>query len=171
MTHGPTRRTVLATGAAACVAGCSKSGENSASGSATSPTAASTPSAATSTSAAGSVAESASESATASASASAAASADGKELAKTGDIPVGGGTIFAADQVVVTQPEKGEFKAFSNICTHRQCPVADVSDGTINCTCHGSRFHITDGSVAHPPATEPLLEKQITVEGDTIRLV
>ncbi|MGX1544241.1 Rieske (2Fe-2S) protein [Streptomyces adustus] len=164
MTHGPTRRTVLATGAAACVAGCSRSGENSSSGSATSPTAASTPSAATSTatSAAGSVAESAS--------ASASASAVGKELARTEDIPVGGGTIFAADQVVVTQPEKGEFKAFSNICTHRQCPVADVSDGTINCTCHGSRFRITDGSVAHPPATQPLPEKKITVEGDTIRL-
>ncbi|MGW2823452.1 Rieske (2Fe-2S) protein [Streptomyces sp. NPDC001443] len=174
MTHGPTRRTVLATCAAACVAGCGKSGESIGSGSATSPAAASTASAATATatSAAGSTADSSTASSASSASSAAsAASAVGKELAKTADIPVGGGTIFAADQVVVTQPEKGEFKAFSNICTHRQCPVAEVSDGTINCTCHGSRFRITDGSVAHPPATQPLPAKKITVEGDTIRLV
>jgi nitrite reductase/ring-hydroxylating ferredoxin subunit len=94
----------------------------------------------------------------------------GQELARTADIPVGGGKIFADEKVVVTQPKKGEFKAFSNICTHAQCPVAGVSDGTINCTCHGSKFHITDGSVAHDPATQPLPEKKITVQGDSIRL-
>ncbi|MCT9076702.1 Rieske (2Fe-2S) protein [Streptomyces fulvoviolaceus] len=94
----------------------------------------------------------------------------GTELAKTSDIPVGGGKIFKDEKVVVTQPKEGEFKAFSNICTHQQCPVANVSDGTINCTCHGSKFKIADGSVANPPATKPLPEKQITVDGNSIRL-
>ena len=33
------------------------------------------------------------------------------------------------------------------------CPVDNVSDGTINCTCHGSQFSIEDGSVVGgPPA-------------------
>ncbi|MFF4273764.1 Rieske (2Fe-2S) protein [Streptomyces sp. NPDC001536] len=94
----------------------------------------------------------------------------GQELAKTSDIPVGGGTIFKDEKVVVTQPKEGEFKAFSNICTHQQCPVANVDGGTINCTCHGSKFSITDGSVENPPATQPLAEKQITVKGDSIQL-
>ncbi|MEV2217877.1 Rieske (2Fe-2S) protein [Streptomyces sp. NPDC050997] len=94
----------------------------------------------------------------------------GQELAKTADIPVGGGKIFKDEEIVVTQPKQGEFKGFSNICTHAQCPVASVSDGTINCTCHGSKFNITDGSVAHPPATRPLPEKKITVRGDSISL-
>ncbi|KOU65604.1 iron-sulfur protein [Streptomyces sp. MMG1533] len=94
----------------------------------------------------------------------------GQVLAKTGDIPVGGGKIFADEKIVVTQPKEGEFKAFSNICTHQQCPVANVSDGTINCTCHGSKFSITDGSVENPPATKPLPAKQIAVEGDSITL-
>lgn len=94
----------------------------------------------------------------------------GTELAKTSDIPVGGGKIFKDEKVVVTQPKEGEFKAFTNICTHQQCPVANVSDGTINCTCHGSKFSITDGSVENPPATEPLAEKKITVKGDSIQL-
>ncbi|GAA4000475.1 Rieske (2Fe-2S) protein [Streptomyces sp. NBC_01352] len=92
----------------------------------------------------------------------------GQELAKTGDIPVGGGKIFPDEKIVVTQPTEGDFKAFSNICTHQQCPVANVTDGTINCTCHGSKFSITDGAVQNPPATKPLPEKQIKVSGDSI---
>ncbi|MBN0047254.1 Rieske (2Fe-2S) protein [Streptomyces actuosus] len=96
--------------------------------------------------------------------------AAGQELARTDEIPVGGGRIFAAEKVVVTQPEQGEFKAFSAICTHQGCTVDTVSEGTIGCPCHGSRFRITDGSVARPPATRPLPEKEITVEGDRISL-
>ena len=94
----------------------------------------------------------------------------GQELTTTADIPVGGGKIFQDEQVVVTQPKEGEFKAFTSICTHQKCPVANVSDGTINCTCHGSKFSITDGSVANPPATQPLAEKKITVSGNSILL-
>ncbi|KUL21812.1 Rieske (2Fe-2S) protein [Streptomyces regalis] len=94
----------------------------------------------------------------------------GQELVTTADVPVGGGTILKDEKVVVTQPKSGEFKAFSAICTHRQCTVGSVSDGTINCPCHGSKFNITDGSVASPPATRPLPEKKITVDGNSIRL-
>ncbi|MEV0176006.1 Rieske (2Fe-2S) protein [Streptomyces sp. NPDC050803] len=94
----------------------------------------------------------------------------GQELATTSEIPVGGGTIFKDEKVVVTQPKEGEFKAFSAICTHQQCTVANVEGGTINCTCHGSKFNITDGSVEHPPAPKPLPEKKITVDGNSIRL-
>ncbi|WP_328890714.1 Rieske (2Fe-2S) protein [Streptomyces sp. NBC_00316] len=104
-----------------------------------------------------------------------AASADGsaspgEALAKTSDIPVGGGKIFAEQEVVVTQPEKGEFKGFSAICTHMGCTVAEVSEGTINCPCHGSRYRITDAAVVAGPAPQPLPVARITVAGDTIRL-
>ncbi|MFC5215789.1 Rieske (2Fe-2S) protein [Streptomyces coerulescens] len=95
---------------------------------------------------------------------------EGEQLATTSEIPVGGGKIFKDQHVVVTQPEGGRFKAFSSTCTHQQCTVSTVSDGTINCPCHGSKFNITDGSVAHPPATQPLPEKKITVDGNSIRL-
>jgi Rieske Fe-S protein len=94
----------------------------------------------------------------------------GTELARTSEIPVGGGKIFKDEKVVVTQPKQGEFKAFSNICTHQGCQVTSVSGGTINCPCHGSKFNITDGSVANPPADQPLPEKQIKVSGDSIEL-
>lgn len=93
----------------------------------------------------------------------------GQVLTSTADVPVGGGTILKDEKIVVTQPGEGDFKAFSAICTHQNCVVATVSDGTINCTCHGSRFKITDGSVERGPATRPLPEERITVEGNSIR--
>ncbi|MFI6818154.1 Rieske (2Fe-2S) protein [Nonomuraea sp. NPDC050328] len=94
----------------------------------------------------------------------------GKALASAGDIPEGGGKIFKDAKVVVTQPTAGEFKCFSAVCTHQGCTVGSVSGGTINCPCHGSKFDIADGSVANGPASEPLPEKKIKVEGDTITL-
>ncbi|MBQ1100883.1 Rieske (2Fe-2S) protein [Streptomyces sp. b94] len=98
------------------------------------------------------------------------AASPGQELAPTSEIPVGGGKIFADRKVVVTQPEQGEFKAFSAVCTHQNCLVSDVRDGSIDCACHGSRFSITDGAVEQGPATEPLSEERIAVDGNSVRL-
>ncbi|MFE7355728.1 Rieske (2Fe-2S) protein [Streptomyces sp. NPDC057543] len=94
----------------------------------------------------------------------------GDTLAKTADIPKGGGKIFADQGVVVTQPEAGDFKAFSSKCTHQGCAVSSVSNGTINCPCHGSKFDLRTGSVTAGPARQPLPAKAITVEGDSITL-
>lgn len=91
-------------------------------------------------------------------------------LTTTADIPVGGGTIFADEGVVITQPTEGEFKGFSNICTHQGCPVTGVEDGSIVCTCHNSTFSIEDGSVQGGPASSALDEIALTVEGDSISL-
>jgi Rieske Fe-S protein len=94
----------------------------------------------------------------------------GDALTSTSDIPVGGGTIFADQQVVVTQPAAGEFKGFSAVCTHQGCTVGSVSDGAIICPCHGSMFSIEDGSVEAGPASAPLAEVSLTVTGDSITL-
>ncbi|MFF3752012.1 Rieske (2Fe-2S) protein [Streptomyces sp. NPDC002018] len=94
----------------------------------------------------------------------------GDVLAKTTDIPEGGGKVFADKGVVVTQPAAGEFKAFSSKCTHSGCAVKDISDGIIHCPCHGSQFSVTDGSVKSGPATQPLPAASITVAGDSITL-
>ncbi|WP_217185136.1 Rieske (2Fe-2S) protein [Streptomyces sp. AC495_CC817] len=95
----------------------------------------------------------------------------GEELATTADIPVGGGRIFKDQKIVVTQPQEGEFKAFSAVCTHQGCIVSSVSDGTIDCACHGSRFKITDGAVVRGPATQPLPAEEIEVSGNSIQSV
>jgi Rieske Fe-S protein len=91
-------------------------------------------------------------------------------LAATSQIPVGSGMIFSGPQVVVTQPSAGEFKAFSAICTHMGCIVNQVSNGTIDCPCHGSQYNITTGDVVAGPAPKPLPAKQIKVSGGSIFL-
>nr|WSW70478.1 Rieske (2Fe-2S) protein [Streptomyces sp. NBC_00995] len=96
--------------------------------------------------------------------------AGGAVLAKTTEIPEGGGTVFKDAGVVVTQPTAGEFKAFSSKCTHAGCAVSSVSDGTINCPCHGSKFDVATGDVKAGPATTALPAARITVEGDSISL-
>ncbi|MFE9308737.1 Rieske 2Fe-2S domain-containing protein [Streptomyces sp. NPDC006706] len=156
MTQGSTRRTVLATSAVALVAaGCgtkaSSNSETSPSAEATSPSDKTSPPSAASGATEG--------------------SATGPELASTADIPEGGGKVFAEQKVVVTQPKKGEFKAFSAICSHQGCTVGKISNGMIDCPCHGSRFRIADGSVANGPAVSPLDAKQIKVEGNSIHLM
>jgi Rieske Fe-S protein len=94
----------------------------------------------------------------------------GAVLARVADIPVGGGRIFAERQIVVTQPEAGTVRAFTAVCTHQGCTVAEVKGGTINCPCHGSRFRVADGSVAGGPATRPLAAVRVTVDGGAVRL-
>ncbi|QHY94296.1 Cytochrome b6-f complex iron-sulfur subunit [Streptomyces sp. S4.7] len=94
----------------------------------------------------------------------------GAVLARTADIPEGGGKVFEAEGVVVTQPSAGQFKAFSSECTHSGCAVGSISNGTITCPCHGSQFDASDGSVKKGPATKPLGAASITVEGDEIKL-
>ncbi|MEU6225104.1 Rieske (2Fe-2S) protein [Streptomyces sp. NPDC047042] len=94
----------------------------------------------------------------------------GTALAKTSDIPEGGGKIFADHGVVVTQPTAGTFKAFSSKCTHAGCAVTGITDGVITCPCHKSEFSVADGSVKKGPATQALAAESIKVSGDSITL-
>jgi len=89
-------------------------------------------------------------------------------LVAAADVPVGGGVVIKDEELVVTQPSEGTFKGFSAICTHQGCLVTDVSDGQINCNCHGSAFSAEDGSVVNGPATSPLSEVQVSVKGGQV---
>jgi Rieske Fe-S protein len=96
-------------------------------------------------------------------------------IAATSEIPVGGGLILSDSEVVITQPEAGDFKAFTAICTHQGCTVTEVAD-TIKCPCHFSEFSIDDGSNVVGPndtaagSVAPLAAVEIVVDGDQISL-
>ncbi|HTF09955.1 MAG TPA: Rieske (2Fe-2S) protein [Asanoa sp.] len=94
----------------------------------------------------------------------------GEVLGKVADVPVGGGAIFAATQMVVTQPSEGQFHGFRAVCTHQGCPIASVDGGTINCSCHGSKFALDSGEPRNGPATRALTAREVTVKGDDIVL-
>jgi Rieske Fe-S protein len=95
----------------------------------------------------------------------------GTVLGTAREVPVGGGKIFTAARVVVTQPARGQYLAFSAVCTHVGCIVNRVVRGTIDCPCHGSEFKITDGAVVAGPAPSPLPRKQIEIVDGMIVLV
>lgn len=95
----------------------------------------------------------------------------GRSLGPASAVTVGGGVIFKAAQVVVTQPTAGVYKAFDATCTHQKCLLANVAGGTINCACHRSGFSITDGSAVAPPAIDPLPAKTVTVAGGKLFVV
>jgi Rieske Fe-S protein len=97
--------------------------------------------------------------------------ARGVVLGSAGEIPVGGGMVFTAARIVVTQPARSQYHAFSAVCTHVGCVVNQVSSGTIDCPCHGSRFKITDGAVVAGPAPSPLPKRQIRIVGGKVVLV
>ena len=90
----------------------------------------------------------------------------GSALATTADVPQGGGIITA--DFVITQPAAGQYKAFSKVCTHAGCDVSKVDGGVISCPCHGSKFSIETGEPTTGPATKPLTQTQVKVDGDNI---
>ena len=159
------RRTVLraagllaAAGGAAAVSACAADGDPAAPSTAAGTGSSSAPgSTSTASSAASSNTSEASGSPTKSAKAP-----SGPSVA-TSKVPVGGGVILNEADYVVTQPTKGKYKAFTKICTHQGCAVAEVANGVIHCDCHGSEYSIKDGSVVRPPASRPLAEHEVTV--------
>ena len=98
------------------------------------------------------------------------AGAQGSALATTSEIPVGSGKIFTSEKIVVTQPNSGDFKAFSAVCTHMGCIVSTILNGTIDCPCHGSQYSISTGAVVGGPAPSPLPAQAIKVTGSNIFL-
>ena len=96
------------------------------------------------------------------------AGSGGGATVEAADVPVGGGTILKGDKVVVTQPAKGDFKAFTAVCTHQKCLVTSVEDGEIVCKCHQSHYSIEDGSPLSGPAPSALAAKKVTVSGGQV---
>ncbi len=92
----------------------------------------------------------------------------GVELTTTDQVPVGGGIVLTDQKVVVTQPSKGEFRAYTAVCTHQQLLVTSVEDGVIHCDNHGSEYDAATGEVSRGPAPAGLAAVEVSVDGDRI---
>ena len=95
----------------------------------------------------------------------------GTVLGAASEIPVGGGKIYTAAKVVVTQPARGQYKAFSAVCTHVGCIMSEVANGTIDCPCHGGQFKITNGAVVTGPPPSPLPARQVKIVNGQVVLL
>ncbi len=75
----------------------------------------------------------------------------------TDALPAGQPTRVLVDETPVLLVRHGDgVHALHDRCSHRGCPLSDMGevDGeVIECSCHGSRFSLHDGSVQRGPAT------------------
>jgi Rieske Fe-S protein len=92
----------------------------------------------------------------------------GTLLTPLSDVSPGGGVVVGSQQIVVTRDSGGAVHAFSAVCTHQGCVVNQVSNGTIDCPCHGSQFNADTGAVVTGPATTPLTTVPIKVKGGNV---
>lgn len=83
-------------------------------------------------------------------------------------LPIGGGVVLGERKIVVTRDSSDAIHAFSAVCTHQGCAITTVSDGTINCLCHGSKFDMNTGRPVAGPATSPLPPVAIQRRGDAV---
>jgi nitrite reductase/ring-hydroxylating ferredoxin subunit len=94
-------------------------------------------------------------------------------VGRPGDVPEGELRQFqvGGEDVAVANVE-GELHAFSDVCTHMQCSLAegDLEGTTVTCMCHGSQFDVTSGDVLNGPATEPVQTFRVAVEGDELKI-
>ncbi|CAB4677700.1 MAG: Rieske 2Fe-2S domain-containing protein [Actinobacteria bacterium] len=90
-------------------------------------------------------------------------SASGEEITKSARVPVGGGIKVNSKrgEIMVVQPTAGSFAAFSTYCNHGGCAVSRATASAIICTCHGSEFSTSNGSVIQGPATQGLMRYDI----------
>ncbi len=95
-------------------------------------------------------------------------------VGKTDDIPEGEATAFAVGGAEIAVARSGgTLYAFSDICTHRQCNLAnggEIDGSTIECECHGSVFDMGTGEVMEGPATEPIATFNVSDEGGELKV-
>src|SRR5215471_16712162 len=83
------------------------------------------------------------------------------EIAGVDDIPVKSSHGFtyptSTDPAILVRLGNDEFVAYSNECTHLQCPVLpDVKKGQFRCPCHAGYFDMRSGRQIAGPPRRPL---------------
>lgn len=93
-------------------------------------------------------------------------------VASASEIPVGSGKRFnvQGNEILITQPRSGTFRAFSAVCTHAGYVMSTVQNSEINCELHGSVFSAETGSVITGPASIALGKIEVQVKGSDIFL-
>ncbi len=94
-------------------------------------------------------------------------------VAQLGEIPVGGVKLFAypepQDRCILIRTGEGEYRAYSQKCTHLSCAVYyEREGGRLACPCHNGYFSVQDGSVLQGPPPRPLRRIALEARGDKL---
>jgi cytochrome b6-f complex iron-sulfur subunit len=90
------------------------------------------------------------------------------DLGDIANYPVGSRTVRSDIPAVIFNKD-GEIVAYSLVCTHLGCTIAE-NDAEFDCPCHGSRFN-ENGDVLAGPAQKPLKNLRVEIfEGGMLKL-
>ena len=95
------------------------------------------------------------------------------DAAAAADVPADGLLrIEVAGQQVVLAGAPGQLHAMGATCSHYGGPLdqGSAEGDCLVCPWHGSRFRLSDGSVARGPATAPQLSYDVRIDGDRVQL-
>lgn len=90
--------------------------------------------------------------------------------AKVAEVKLNSGKIFKFGNKpgLVVRTARGEWKAFSAICTHLNCTVQYRDDlRQIWCACHNGLYDLNGKNVSGPPP-RPLEEFEVRIRGDEV---
>jgi 3-phenylpropionate/trans-cinnamate dioxygenase ferredoxin component len=78
-----------------------------------------------------------------------------------------------ADDPVAVARAGGRLYAFDDTCTHEECPLSDgmLSDGEVECPCHGSIFNLRTGEALTGPALESVRTHRVRVEDGRVQVL
>lgn len=86
------------------------------------------------------------------------------KVGKASAIPVKSGKSYTlkGKYIIITQPKKGVFKAFTGICTHEGERITAVTGSNMVCRAHNASFNTTSGKVTGGPASRSLKTYKVT---------
>ena len=89
------------------------------------------------------------------------------------DIEVGGSYVFSLPEdkgpVILVRLSENEYVAYSQKCTHLQCPVIwKKSESKLVCPCHHGAFNVKTGDVLYGPPERPLPRIKLDVRKEGV---
>lgn len=77
--------------------------------------------------------------------------------------------VDGTDQVLVIRQD-GEFTATQGVCSHEyfELDKGFLTNGTLTCALHLSRFDLSNGEPLDPPAEEPLAVYPVVIEAGRV---
>ena len=92
------------------------------------------------------------------------------QACKLSDLSAEGWKIFpfGSEPGILIEPEPGDLRAFSAVCTHLSCTVQYRSDKKlIWCACHNGWYDLQGKNIAGPPP-RPLTPYRVEARGDDV---
>ncbi|MEY4347982.1 MAG: hypothetical protein RIS43_401 [Actinomycetota bacterium] len=81
------------------------------------------------------------------------------------DVKLRGARVYTLNgqAIIITQPTKANFKAFSATCTHQSARINSMSGTNLICTRHNGSFDTTTGAPTGGPVRQGLRQYPVTV--------